>query len=262
MNLPEYQLNGKRALVTGGGRGIGKGIALVLAEAGADVAITGLTTDGIGKVAAAIEEMGRKAIPVVGDATKPDEVDRVAQQVIDGFGGLDILVNCVGESYSIPVVPLPDREGAGMDFEQWREILDLNLSEAFLSCRAFGSHLLSQKSGSVINISSFAAYQAARRFSAYAAAKAGVIQFTRSLASEWGRYGVRVNGIAPGWFPDPEHMDPEEYSRREAQGAPKVALGRFGRPREVGLLAVFLASDASAYITGQTILIDGGLTLT
>lgn len=261
MPLPEYSLEGKRVLITGAGRGIGKGIALVLAEAGADVAVTALTPTYVNQVADAVRKLGRRGLAFVADATSQDEMDGLAREVLAQLGGLDVLINCVGDAITKPVVPVPGRDGEGMSQADWQKIVDINLTQAFLGCRAFGAHFLEQRRGSIINISSFAAFQARPLRSAYDAAKAGLNQFTRSLALEWAPFNVRVNAIAPGIFPDPDQMTPNEFRQREEQLARQVPLGRVGRLREVGLLAVYLASDASAYVTGQSFNIDGGMTI-
>jgi NAD(P)-dependent dehydrogenase (short-subunit alcohol dehydrogenase family) len=257
----EFSLEGKQALVTGAGHGIGRGIALVLAEAGADVAVTALHPEGINKVAEEIRRAGRRALPVVSDATVPEEVDRLKAHVLETFGGLEVLVTTVGGMSRKPVVTLPGKEDPGMSAEDWRSIVDFNLTEAFLACRTFGPHFLEQRKGSVVHISSWAALRASAQTTAYDTAKAGLVQFTRSLALEWAPYGVRVNAIAPGNFPDVEEMPPEAARRWQERMVARIPLGRLGKPREVGLLAVYLASDASAFVTGQAFVIDGGMTI-
>ena len=257
MELPEYNLEGKRALLVGAGRGIGKGIALVLGEAGVDVAVASLTANNANTVAEQVKTMGRKALALTGDATKLADMNKVISQAIEGLGRIDILVNCVGDSIRMPVANIPHGTD-GMSEEEWRHILDVNLTSAFTCCSAVGPHFFEKRSGVVINISSFASFRAAAFRSAYDAGKAGLMRFTESLALEWAPYGIRVNSIAPGMFPDPEQMTAEEFKRREEAGGSQVPLGRMGRLREVGLLAVYLASDAAAYVTGQTWAIDGG----
>ena len=140
-------------------------------------------------------------------------------------------------------------------------VLDVNLTQAFTACHAFGPYLLERRRGCVINVSSFAGLRARALVSAYAAAKAGLIRFTESLALEWAPYGIRVNGIAPGSFPDPEQLSESALQAREEQARRTIPLERLGRLREVGLLAVYLACDAASYMTGQTVAIDGGLTV-
>ena len=161
---------------------------------------------------------------------------------------------------SSPAVP-GDEGRHVLSESDWHFVVDINLTQAFTGCSAFGPHLLQQGSGCVINVSSFAALRPAANMLAYASAKAGLSRFTESLAIEWAPRRVRVNAIAPGTFPDWEQMTPEQAERRRSQGAQGVPLGRFGELREVGLMAAYLASDAAAYVTGQTFAIDGGRTL-
>ena len=259
--LPEYSLENKKILLVGASRGIGKGIALVMAEAGAHVGVTGVTPGNAEKTAEEIRNSGGRAISFIADATKQAEMDAMAPLVLEKLGGLDVLINCLGDHIPQPVVALPGSEDAGMTQTDWQNIVDLNLTEAFLGCRAFGSHFIEQGKGSVINISSFAAIRASKLRSAYDAAKAGLDQFTRSLALEWGPYNIRVNALAPGLFPDPAQLTTEQLQLREERAKSDVPLGRVGLLREPGLLAVYLASDASAYVTGQSFAIDGGLTI-
>ena len=159
MELPEYSLEGKSALLVGAGRGIGKGIALVLAEVGVDVAIASLTANSSNTVAEQVKAMGGKALALTGDATKLADMNTVVSQAIEGLGGIDILVNCVGDSIRMPVADLPD-SASGMSEEDWRHILDVNLTSAFTCCSAVGPHFIEKRSGVVINISSFASFRA------------------------------------------------------------------------------------------------------
>ena len=261
MSLPEFDVSGQKVLVVGAGRGIGKGIALAFAEAGADVAITGLGPTGVNQVAEEIKALGGEALPVTGDATKGADMDRVAQQVLDQFGHVDTLVNCVGDAIRKPVVALPGGSTPGMTEEEWHFIVDINLTEAFQGCRALGPHLLERRQGSVINISGWASFRGRPESAAYDAAKAGVMRFTECLAQEWAPFGVRANAIAPGSFPDPEQMSAEVYQARQDTAQGQIPLGRTGRLKEVGYLAVFLASPAAAYVTGQTWAVDGGISI-
>jgi NAD(P)-dependent dehydrogenase (short-subunit alcohol dehydrogenase family) len=261
VSLREFDITGQKVLVVGAGRGIGKGIALAFAEAGADVAVVGLTPTGVNKVAAEIREMGHTALPLTGDATRAADMDRVAQRVLAEFGHLDTLVNCVGDAIRKPVVKLPGGRVEGMTEDEWHFILDINLTEAFQGCRALGPHFLERRQGNAINISGWASFRGRAESAAYDAAKAGVMRFTESLAQEWAPYGVRVNAIAPGSFPDPEQMSAEAYQARQRTAAGQIPLGRLGRLKEVGYLAVFLASPAAAYVTGQTWAVDGGVSI-
>ena len=177
------------------------------------------------------------------------------------FGEVDILVNCVGDSIRKPLVKLPGSDTAGMTEDEWHQVVDVNLTEAFQGCRALGSHLIERRRGCVINISGVASFRGRPLSSAYDAAKTGLMRFTECIAQEWAPYGVRVNAIAPGSFPDPEHMSAEAYQARQDAAPQQVPLGRMGRLKEPGYLAVFLASPAASYITGQTWAVDGGVSI-
>ena len=261
MSLGVFDITGQKVLVVGAGRGIGKGIALAFGEAGADVAITGMTTTGVNKVAEEIRAMGQIALPLTGDATKAADMDKIAQQVISEFGHIDTLVNCVGDSIRKPVVQLPGTDTPGMSEEEWHFIVDINLTEAFQGCRAVGPHLLDRGQGNVINISGWASFRGRPLSAAYDASKAGVMRFTECLAQEWAPYGVRANAVAPGSFPDPEQMSVEAFQSRDENAKGQVPLGRVGRLKEIGYLSVFLASPAASYVTGQTWAVDGGMSI-
>lgn len=261
MAIADFNLTGRNVLITGAGRGIGKGIALVMAEAGADVAVTSLGEANAAQVAREVQALGRRGFGWAADGTSVEAMQAIAPAVLEALGGLDVIVNCVGDSIPGLVAAAPDSTARVMTEANWHRVIDLNLTQAFVGCHVFGPHLLEQGSGSAINISSFAALRPAPNSSAYAAAKAGLTRFTESLALEWAPRGVRVNAIAPGQFPDPEQMTPEQFEEREQRGAAGIPLRRFGRMRDVGLLAVYLASDAAAYLTGVSIPVDGGRTL-
>ena len=265
MPLPEFDLGGKVAFVTGAGRGIGKGIAQALAEAGADVVINSLTDKHVTGLASDIAKAtGRRVVPLVADVTKSDEVERAIDRIIKDFGALHVLVNNLGDSIRKPLVPLPGQEGKGngpLTDEEYRLILDLNLTEAVLCTRAVGPHMLARRSGKIINIGSFASTRGGVDLTIYAAAKTALVGFTRALALEWAPYRIQVNTIAPGLFPDAVTAGEAGYAERVRNATKTVPLGREGRLREVGLLAVYLASAAADYMTGQTLYLDGGMTL-
>ena len=261
MSLPQFDVTDQKVIVVGAGRGIGKGIALAFAEAGADIAITGLTSTGVNQVAKEIEKLGRTALPVTGDATKAADMDRFVQKTIDKFGHVDTLVNCVGDAIRKPVVTLPGSSSIGMTEEEWHFIVDINLTEAYQGCHAIGPHLLERKQGSVINITGWAAFRGRPESAAYDASKAGIMRFTECLAQEWAPFGIRANAIAPGSFPDPEQMSEEAYQQRQETAKGQIPLGRTGHLKEVGYLSVFLASPAAAYVTGQTWAVDGGISI-
>jgi 2-deoxy-D-gluconate 3-dehydrogenase len=265
MTIHEYDLSGKVAFVTGAGRGIGKGIAQVLAEAGADVVINSLTGAYVTGVAQDIAKAtGRRVVPLVADVTKPEEVEQAVARVLADFGELHILVNNLGDAIRAPLVSAP---GAGTGSsqargdDQIRLILDLNITSTVLCSRAVGPHMLARGAGKVINIGSFASARGGADLTIYAAAKTAVVGFTRALALEWAPHGIHVNAIAPGLFPDPVTTGEEGYAQRVEHARRTVPLRREGRLREVGLLALYLASAASDYMTGQTLYLDGGLTL-
>lgn len=259
MTIPEYDITGRKVLIVGGSRGIGKGITTVLAEAGAHVAIASLNRTSADAAAKDIATLGGTAAAYVVDATSCTDMERLSREIRDSFGALDVLVNCVGDSIRKPLVRLPGQAEEGMTEQDWRRILDVNLTEVFTACRAFGPHFVERRRGSIINVStSIAAFRSGGFRSAYIAAKGGVISFTESLATEWAPYQVRVNSIAPGSFPDEAQLTPQQLEEVRARTAKQVPLGRPGRLREAGLLALYLASDASAFVTGQTWCIDGG----
>jgi NAD(P)-dependent dehydrogenase (short-subunit alcohol dehydrogenase family) len=260
----ECDVTDKVVFITGAGRGIGKGIAQVLAEAGADVALNALTPKFVEPVAAGIAaSSGRRVVPVVADVTKPDEVRRAVDSVLKTFGRIDVLVNALGDSIRKPLVALPDKPDGppGISDDELRFVLDINLTEALLCTRAVGPHMLERRSGKVINIASWTSHQGGGDMVIYTAAKAGLAGFTRAQALEWAPYNVHVNAIAPGIFPDVVTGGEERVRQSTQRAEQTVPLQRPGRLREVGFLALYLASAASDYMTGQTILLDGGLGL-
>jgi 2-deoxy-D-gluconate 3-dehydrogenase len=260
----EFDVTGKVVLITGAGRGIGKGIAQVLAEAGADVALNALTPKYVEGTAAEIAAAsGRRVVPVVADVTKAGGVCRAVDGVLATFGHIDVLVNALGDSIRKPLVALPGTEdgGGAISDDDLRFIMDINLTEALICTRAVGPHMLARRSGKVINIASWTAHQGGRDMVLYTTAKTALAGFTRAQALEWAPYGVHVNAIAPGIFPDVVTSGEERVRQSTQRAEQTVPLKRPGRLREVGFLALYLASAASDYMTGQTILLDGGLSL-
>ncbi len=258
----EFDVTGKVVFITGAGRGIGKGIAQVLAEAGADIALNALTPKYVDGTAAEIAKAsGRKVVPVIADVTTADGVKRAVDSVLATFGRIDVLVNALGDSIRKPLVALPGKDGEGATDDDLKFIMDINLTEALLCTRAVGPHMLARKSGKVINIASWTAQQGGRDMVLYTTAKTALAGFTRAQALEWAPYHVHVNAIAPGMFPDVVTSGEERVKQSAQRAEQTVSLKRTGRLREVGLLALYLASDASDYMTGQTLLLDGGLSL-
>ena len=259
--LNEFDITGHKTLIIGGSRGIGRGIARAFADAGSDVAITGLTDSNAKILADELSVTGVKTLSLGGDATKAKDTDEIVDTVLSEWGGVDTLINCVGDAIRKPVAKLPGTNLEGMSEEEWHFIVDINLTEAFQGCRALGPHFLEKQNGNVINISGWASFRGRAQSAAYDAAKAGVMRFTECLAQEWAPYNIRVNAVAPGRFPDPEQMTKEVYAGREKEAAEEIPLGRLGRLKEPGYLCVFLASGAASYITGQTWAIDGGISI-
>lgn len=259
----EYDIEGKVVFITGAGRGIGKGIAQVLAESGADIALNALTDRYVVNTAREIAEVsGRRILPVLGDMTDSVEVRRVVDTVMKEFGRIDVLVNNLGDAIRKPLVKLPDKKGENATDEDIKKILDLNMMAAILCTRAIGPQMLERRSGKIINISSFTAGKGGKEVVLYSLAKAAVVGFTRTQALEWAAYNIQINSIAPGFFPEPLNITDEETAKRMTEYVSKMTpLGRAGRLREAGLLALYLASSASDYMTGQTLYLDGGLSL-
>lgn len=247
-------LEGKTALVTGASRGIGRSIALAYAAAGADVAVLARNAALLEEVAAEIGMLGRQAVVLVADVTDPDAVATAVGRAIGDLGHLDIVVNNAGgNSFTSPFV--------GMRHSGWAKIMALNLDSTVHVCQAVGAHLVEQGSGSVINVASVAGLGAMPFMSHYGAAKAAVLSLTRSLAVEWAHAGVRVNALVPGWVA----TDLTDFARTNEEVGQalisRVPMQRWATPDEMSGPAVFLASDASSFMTGQALVIDGGLTI-
>ncbi len=260
--LNDFDLTGKKVLITGAGRGIGKGIAFAMAEAGCDVGVTSLGGDTAVSVAEEVRKMGRKGFGWAADATKVADMEKLRDKAFAELGGVDVLVNCLGDAIRGSISAMPGSSMHVLDEKEWHHVVDVNLTQAYVGCHVFGPHLIEKGAdANVINISSFAAIRPSAAMVAYASGKAGLTRFTESLALEWAPYRVRVNAIAPGTFPDAYDMSDADLAKRNADAESSIPLGRVGHPREVGLLAVYLASEAASYVTGQTFAIDGGRTL-
>jgi NAD(P)-dependent dehydrogenase (short-subunit alcohol dehydrogenase family) len=256
MDLSIFDLTGQVAIVTGAGRGIGKAIALGLAQAGADVVVAARTTEEIEDTALIIRDLGRKALAIPIDVRDMDQIFGMLDKTLASFSRIDILVNNAGGG--VPLNYLLDIKSS-----EWETAIQLNLNSVFLCTKAIGGEMVKLQSGSIINISSVAGLGPYPRVAAYAAAKAGVISFTKTLAVEWAPHNIRVNAVAPGPVMTPfmRKLAAEDSPRRQAQ-LKCIPLGRFGTPEDIAGVVIFLASNPSSYVTGETIVVDGGLTTT
>ena len=253
-----FRLDGKRLLITGGSRGLGREMALAIADAGAECVLVGRDAESLARTAAEIEALGRQAWTICADVGRPDDCERACREALERYGSIDILINNVGgRRVDIPTAELP--------LEQWRHILDLNLTSTFVCTKLIGGAMIERgRGGRIINVASISAWVVGRGIGGrtYETAKAAVIQFTRTVAADWAQYGITANAICPGGFMT-------EANQRWARENPavietfkaKIPLGDYGPPEDLGPLAVYLASDASRYMTGASLVIDGGYTL-
>jgi NAD(P)-dependent dehydrogenase (short-subunit alcohol dehydrogenase family) len=244
------RLDGRVAIVTGASRGLGRAMAVALAEAGADVAVAARARPDLEETARLVTAAGRRAIVVETDVTAYPQVEALVRRSIAELGGLHVVVNNSGIARVAPV--------AQMSPEDFRATLEVNLVGVFNGCRAAAAHLLAQKAGKIINISSVLGQVGLAGYSAYAASKSGVMGFTRALAAEWARHGIQVNALAPGWFVTEMNADAFADEGTRDRLLRDVPLRRTGRLDEIGPLVVYLASAASDFMTGQTLFLDGG----
>jgi gluconate 5-dehydrogenase len=253
--LDLFRLDGKTAIVTGGGRGLGEYFAEALSDAGANVALCSRKVEACQQVSQQIEAKGGKALALACDVTKLSDIERVVEATQGAFGSLDILVNNSGATWGAPPEEMP--------LEKFAWVLDVNVKGTFLMSQAVGKTMIARgKGGTIINIASVAGLLGGNpayiQTVGYNASKAAVINMTRDLATNWARYGITVNAIAPGWFPTKmSHALLERYTEKMLSDIP---LKRFGRPEDLKGVIVFLASPAAAYLTGQVVVVDGGLT--
>ena len=255
-----FNIEGKTVIISGASRGIGKGIVQVLAEGGARVLVTALTNRYLNPLADEMAAAGHPVETIQADATKSEDWGRTVDLALDRWGRIDALINNLGDYIATPLVPLPGSDdGDPLSDDQYRQVLDVNLTQAVLGCRAVGPYMVKRGYGKVINISSTSARAGAPGSLVYSTAKAGLVRLTQVLALEWAPHGITVNCIAPGSFPDVELTDPQVLADREAQAKTTIPLGRSGQVREVGYLAQYILSDAANYMTGETVYLDGGL---
>ena len=251
--LSLFKLDGKKAIVTGAGRGLGRDIAIGLAEAGADVAVIDRLVKEVEETAAEIQKVGRDSIAIEGDVTNEESVRNTIKKVIDKFGKIDILVNNAGICNWIPA--------EDMEFDAWKQVMDVNLNGVFLYCKWVGKEMIKQKTGSIINVASMSAYivNIPQKQCHYNSSKAAVVHLTKCLALEWAPYNVRVNVVCPGFMMTPllKLADKKILDQWTSLTPQK----RIPDPSELKGIFVFLASDAASYFTGSSIIADGGYTI-
>lgn len=245
-----FDLTDRVAVVIGGTSGIGRAIAHGLAEAGADVVPTSRRMEQVAETARAIEARGRRSLAVVSDVSDKASLENLLNRCVETFGKVDILVNSAGKTKRTPTVDVSEAE--------WNEILDTNVSGTLRSCQVFGRHMLERKYGRIVNIASLSTFVALYEVAAYSASKAAVASLTKSLAIEWAPHGVNVNAIAPGVFRTALNQKLLDETDRGREFLLRTPMKRFGQVEELAGSAVFLASDAASFVTGEVLVVDGG----
>jgi NAD(P)-dependent dehydrogenase (short-subunit alcohol dehydrogenase family) len=243
-------LEGKVAVITGGTSGIGRALSVGLADAGAHVIATARRQQQVDDTAAEIEVRGRQTLRIASDVCDRPSLEQLLTAALQRFDKVDILINCAGRIKRTPTLTIPE--------EEWSAILDTNLTGTLRACQVFGRHMLERGYGRIVNIASLNSFVALNEVAAYAASKAGVTSLTRSLAVEWSRKGVTVNAIAPGVFRTELNANLLDSTPRGQELLMRTPMGRFGRTEELIGAAVYLASDAASFVTGQTLVVDGG----
>jgi NAD(P)-dependent dehydrogenase (short-subunit alcohol dehydrogenase family) len=251
MSTNLFDLTGKVAIVTGASRGLGQYFGRALAGAGADLVITSRTLDALAPFQREIEQMGRRAVPVVLDVRDQDSITAMVATAVDHYGKVDILVNNAGLNIRKPAVEIT--------WDDWNTVLDTNLRGSFFVAQAVARTMIPRGYGRIVNIGSVTSVFGYAGITPYCASRGGVKQMTMSLADDWGAHGITVNCLAPGWFRTEQNAVLYENAEWLAYLNDRIPLGRPGKPNDLDGAVVFLASDASAYMTGQTLLIDGGI---
>ena len=251
MSASLFSLDGKVAVVLGGTSGIGRALALGLADAGATVVVSGRRSEQINETTAEIESRGKTSLRMVSDVRNRKSLEELRDAVVQNLGKVDILLNAAGTTRKSPTVDLPE--------ETWLEILDTNLTGTLRACQVFGKHMLSRKSGRIINIASLGSFLGLMEVAAYSASKSGLASLTRSLAVEWSRHGVLVNAIVPGVFRTSLNANLLDGTDRGREFLMRTPMGRFGRTEELVGAAVFLSSEAASFVTGHFLVVDGGI---
>lgn len=250
MSATLFDLSDCCAVVLGGTSGLGREIALGLAHAGADVVASSRRVEHVDLVAREIEDTGVRTLRKTSDVLQRETLVELQNDVVKKFGAVHILVNCAGVTARLPTLDCPE--------ELWQQIFDTNLTGTLRACQIFGAGMLKQGNGSIINIASLSSFVAFHEVAAYGASKAGVAALTKSLAVEFAPHGVRVNAIAPGIFPTALNGDLLSGTPRGDEEIMRTPMARFGIPEEVAGAAIFLASRASSFVTGEILVVDGG----